>query len=311
MGISLEEALALEQLENKIKTILPALYRDTYEEVLPVSMGSAPLKIGLDGNVAWDQMWASFCDLAMAGGPPHRGALLQPASAEDIQAAPEDYRKVTEEICRGISMVTGFAAAPSNRTGWVEITVRSAGMAGWLVRAIVMENVMARHEQSLLLLPAGPQFRVNKEIKNVITALAKTSHYWTEHTPQEQQVSIENSLSGLSASEALLEPALHEEIVAAPDAYRRVLNAICDEIEGSLHLPCFKARYAGWVGIECSSVRRAIWMLRAMVVENILARRENEVLFLPVNPEFEVLDRTGRLIRTFSRLYHLSHVARV
>jgi len=30
-------------------------------------------------------------------------------------------------------------------------------------------------------LPAGPAFRLDKEIKNVITVVAKTHHYWTEH----------------------------------------------------------------------------------------------------------------------------------
>jgi hypothetical protein len=33
----------------------------------------------------------------------------------------------------------------------------------------------------VLLLPAGPAFQLEKEIKNVITVLAKTFHYWTEH----------------------------------------------------------------------------------------------------------------------------------
>jgi sirohydrochlorin cobaltochelatase len=32
-----------------------------------------------------------------------------------------------------------------------------------------------------LLLPAGPQFRLDGEIKNVVTAVAKTYHYWKEH----------------------------------------------------------------------------------------------------------------------------------
>jgi sirohydrochlorin cobaltochelatase len=33
----------------------------------------------------------------------------------------------------------------------------------------------------VLFLPAGPTFRLDKEIKNVVTVIAKTHHYWKEH----------------------------------------------------------------------------------------------------------------------------------
>ena len=67
---------ALEALEVRLRAILPEEYQDDYEAVQPVSMGSAGLKYGADGKVAWNEIWATFCDLAMAGGPPHRGTLL-------------------------------------------------------------------------------------------------------------------------------------------------------------------------------------------------------------------------------------------
>jgi sirohydrochlorin cobaltochelatase len=54
-------------------------------------------------------------------------------------------------------------------------------MAIWLMRAIVVENVMVRREGSVLFLPAGSRFTLEDEIKNVVTAVAKTHHYWTEH----------------------------------------------------------------------------------------------------------------------------------
>ena len=69
---------ALEALDARLRTLLPEEYRDVYEDVQPISMGSAGLKYDADGQVAWDQMWGSFCDLAMAGGPPHKGTLLEP-----------------------------------------------------------------------------------------------------------------------------------------------------------------------------------------------------------------------------------------
>src|SRR6202000_1354978 len=54
----------------------------------------------------------------------------------------------------------------------------STSMAGWLVRAITMENVSAHADGMVLHLPAGPHFRLEKEIKNVIVSIAKTCHYW-------------------------------------------------------------------------------------------------------------------------------------
>jgi sirohydrochlorin cobaltochelatase len=54
-------------------------------------------------------------------------------------------------------------------------------MARWLRRAIEIENVRVRREGAVLYLPAGPQFRAEKEIKNVVTVVAKTHHYWIEH----------------------------------------------------------------------------------------------------------------------------------
>jgi sirohydrochlorin cobaltochelatase len=38
-----------------------------------------------------------------------------------------------------------------------------------------------RREDKTLYYPAAPYFRLEKEIKNVITVIAKTNHYWQEH----------------------------------------------------------------------------------------------------------------------------------
>ena len=67
-------------LELRIRTLLPEQYQDTYEAIQPTPMRSAGLEYDPDGNVAWDRMWGSFCDLAMAGGPPHKGRLLEPGT---------------------------------------------------------------------------------------------------------------------------------------------------------------------------------------------------------------------------------------
>lgn len=152
----------IEELEVRLKTILPEQYQDCYEDVQPVSMGSATLKYGSDGKVAWDDIWETFCDLAMAGGPPHKGALLEPGSQAAIDAQPDGYREVVGEIRRGVIMVSRLAAEPLLIPGWVRVECESRGMASWLVRAIVMENVSARCEGTVIDLPAGPDYRIEK-----------------------------------------------------------------------------------------------------------------------------------------------------
>jgi hypothetical protein len=308
LSITLENVLALEALEAKLRAILPEQYRDSYEDVVPVSMGSAGVKYDADGRVAWDQIWGSFCDLAMAGGPPHRGTLLQPATPEAISANPEALLRIIEEIRRGISLVTRLPVQPAADGAWVGVQCRSVGMAGWLVRAIVMENIQARHDAKILFLPAGPDFRLAKEIKNVITATAKTCHYWTDHMSAQQHESIDAMCKGESIGSELLEPASAAQMKTDPDGYQSVVDDVTREITARTGRACFANRYVGWIGIDCPNIRTAIWLMRAMTVENILARREDTVLFLPAHPRFASNGRMTRLIETFERVHQLCTV---
>ena len=81
-------------------------------------MGAAGLVYNADGKVAWDEIWQGFCDLALAGGPPHRGTLLEPVSPEAVLADPQDYERVLSELQRGIEMVTGLRSVRSSTPGW-------------------------------------------------------------------------------------------------------------------------------------------------------------------------------------------------
>jgi len=155
-----------------------------YQEGAPVSatpMGAADLVFDDAGQVAWDEMWGDFCDLALAGGPPHRGTLLEPVMADAAQADSEGYARVLAELARGLSLVTKRPVITSSVPGWIGLQCTDDTMALWLLRAIIVENVSVRREGAVLYLPAGPQFRLEYEIKNVITVVAKTHHYWTEH----------------------------------------------------------------------------------------------------------------------------------
>jgi len=286
-----EEHSVLETLDTRIKTLLPEEYRDSYEAVQPVSMGSAGLKYDADGQVAWDQMWGSFCDLAMAGGPPHKGMLLEPGTEADIDADYGRYDEVVDEICRGIRMVTGLRSYMSPTPGWVSVTCLGDGMAAWLVRAIVMENVAARRRGAILELPAAPHFRLEKEIKNVITVIAKTCHYWLGHMPHEQQQAVAELFVAMAGESPLIEPDLSSPV--APDDGRGLAASVAKLIQRDTGLRSSNHHYAGWLGIECTTVRSAVWMMRALVATNVLSRREGTVLFVPLNA---VTDPRGTIV---------------
>lgn len=141
-------------------------------------MASAPMQYLADGAVDWGNMWDSFCVLAQEGGPPHRGTMLMPQKTPDVLS--ETYRFARSEIIRGIRAVSGLTAVPAE-AGWIAVPCRSPGMARWLSDAIIEENVAARAEESILFVPVGDDYALKGEIKNVITAVAKTTHYWQEH----------------------------------------------------------------------------------------------------------------------------------
>jgi sirohydrochlorin cobaltochelatase len=282
-----DDRQAREALDFRIKTLLPEVYQDSYEDLQPVPMRSAGLKFAPDGRVAWDEMWGSFCDLAMAGGPPHKGALLGPGVEADIDADFDRYDEAAEEICRGIRLVTGLRTYVSPGPGWVRVSCPGDAMAGWLLRAITMENVAARRQGATLDLPAAPQFRLEKEIKNVITVTAKTCHYWVGHIPHAQQQAIADLFLTMEGESPLVEPAIDAQ--ASSHAH----TAVVDVWQRETGHRSGGADYPGWVGLECDDVGSAVWMMRALVASNVLARRVATVLFVPVNP---ATDPDGRRV---------------
>jgi len=297
-----DDRRAFEAHQDRLRALLPEDYQETYEQIQPVSMGSAGLKFAADGQVAWNEMWATFCDLAMAGGPPHKGALLEPAPRAAVEAAPERYQQVTDEICRGITMVTDLGAYPAPMPGWVHVDCFSEAMAGWLLRAIVMENVSARTEGLVLALPAGPDYRLEKEIKNVVTVIAKTCHYWTGHMWLPQRRRIAALLAAMADEAPVIAPALATDGI--PDGHDAAVAALADAVSGETGLSASPQRYVGWFGVECPSVPAAVWMMRLLVAGNVLTRREGTALFAPVNP---VTDPGGRAIaRAIARIHRFA-----
>ncbi len=286
---------AIQQAEENLQTLLPSIYRGRTDEVQPVSMGSAPLAFDVDGNVAWDRMWGSFCDLAMAGGPPHKGKLLEPDTPESILTDPTLYAKVCEEIVRGIELAARLQAAPSSSPGWMRVQCSNNTMAEWLLRAITMENISVRLEDDAILLPAGPAFRVEKEIKNVITVTAKTTHYWSGHLIRLQKLGIANLFARLDSEAPLFQPGWNSGAISEDvrEGIRRVL-------EDATGLQSTNHSYTNWIGLDCGTVPSAITTMRRIVASNILCRREETAIFLPLNPVAD--PHSSRLAHSVSKL---------
>jgi hypothetical protein len=160
---------------------LPLAQREVIEPgpATPAPMPAASFVWRPDGRPDWGAMWSSFCELALFGGPPHRGPESALAAGASAHAASENSDAVAE-IRRGIWETTGLYSEPA-APGWLAVTCESARMAAWLCATIILENVDARCEEERLLVPADPSFRLMDEVKSVITVVAKTHHYWNAH----------------------------------------------------------------------------------------------------------------------------------
>ncbi len=142
-------------------------------------MSSADFIYLPDGRPDWSAMWQGFCELALFGGPPHRGedsALHAVGSG----AAADDFDAVAE-IRRGIFETTGLFSELAADAGWLEVSCESPKMAAWMAASILLENVDARFDEERLLVPASPAFALKNEVKSVVTVVAKVHHYWIEH----------------------------------------------------------------------------------------------------------------------------------
>ena len=161
------------------------------------------------------------------------------------------------------------------------------------------ENVSARRHSEVLWLPAGPAFRLEREIKNVVTVMAKTCHYWSFHTSD-----AEKSAAAKMIDDQLIEPAIPEEIQADPTQYQALVDDLCCRVREATGLSAVASPNAGWIGVPCGDVAMAVWLMRAIIVQDVLARREEDVLYLPVNSRnnvpLELLEAVTRAWRLWN-----------
>ncbi len=240
-----------QEVDRRLRILLPPEYHDSYPTLTATPMSGAGLQYDADGRVAWNRIWQAFCDLAIAGGPPHKGRLLGPGSCELVGQRPDDYLDVLDELGRGLTMASELPSMESPHLGWIRVMCHSETMAAWMHRGITAENVAVRCDGRALDLPASPAFSIDKEIKNVVTVVAKTTHYWMNHLPREQKGAIAELINWLDAESPLITPEWRDHGTAK------------------------------WQGVTCDSVAEALAGMRALVAVNILARREDTTLLLP------------------------------
>jgi sirohydrochlorin cobaltochelatase len=102
---------------------------------------------------------------------------------------------------------------------------------------------------------------------------------------------VEPDLSGAGELPAGSEPHRDDELAAT----------IAALIRRDTGLQASNHRYVGWLGVDCPSVRFAVWMMRALVASNVLSRREGTVLFVPGN---RAADPDGTIVaNTVGRVY--------
>jgi len=180
--------LSADQLPSIARGLVGVLTRDVATPAPPQNsisaapMPAAPFVWREDGRPDWAVMWTSFCDLALYGGPPHRPKdnavrRLSDAPAAETVSAELDP---TRELQRGIWETTNLTSESAGY-GWLAVNCHSRRMAEWLQAAILLENVEARSDGQRLLVPASRGFTLEREVKSVITVLAKTVHYWQQH----------------------------------------------------------------------------------------------------------------------------------
>ena len=176
-----------EQMKSKINSILPPRYQGRAEDVSAAPMSAADLIFDDEGAVLWDEIFGvddpnnPYCELALAGGPSHRGELLEAVDGHLCLAEPGKYAAAVAECGRGSNMITGMNIVLSKVPGWIGVQCDSDEMAIWLLRAIIVENVMVRREGDVIYLPVGPHYTLKDQIKSIVTVTAKTWHYWIEH----------------------------------------------------------------------------------------------------------------------------------
>jgi hypothetical protein len=119
----------------------------------------------------------------------------------------------------------------------------------------------------------------------------------------EQQDAIGQFFASAAVKTPLVEPVPSNDGNLTDD-YPKVFTRLAEAIERATGLRTSNRRCRGWLGVECASIHVAIWMMRAIVTANVLSRREDTVLFVPINPRQD--SQGERVLDALVRTYRLA-----
>lgn len=189
-GTAPADEVAFQKILRQIDNMLPPRYQGKVDPVLKKTIARPEIIVSKSGSVQWKKMFGlddnQIGELALAGGLSTSNELLEAVNPEDCTNQWERYGAVLQQIGAGIQSVTGLKIVESHTHGWIGVQCDSEEMAIWLVRAIIVENVMVRREGDVLFLPAGPHFSLNDEILVVVSVVVKTWRFWIEHITAKQ-----------------------------------------------------------------------------------------------------------------------------
>jgi hypothetical protein len=230
--------------------------------------------------------------------------LLEAPTVAEVEYEPAGYHLVCGELLRGIAMAAKLAAQPGSAPGWLVVACTDEPMAAWMLRAVMAENVFVRRRGNAIEVPAAPTFRLAKEVKNVVVALAKTSHYWSYHLNAEEKT---RASAVLQASEAsLIEPVARPEALADAEFYQTRAAETARQWQQVTGLETRAGCALGWIGVQLRDEITAAWFVRHAIASDLLARREEACVYLPVPSR----DATAALAIVSERWIRLVHYDR-
>ena len=153
---------------------------------MPEYMKAAEIIYDQNGNPEWNKMWNSFCNLAAEGGPSHRDNLHRISFPEKNFVYDETIKN---EIARGLRLLNANVKEINNK-GEIYIDLIFPNKAKWFRNIIDLENVAAKQKGKYLILPWSGNYKIDKEVKSLMTVWGKASHYWREHRPLQFKIFI-------------------------------------------------------------------------------------------------------------------------
>src|SRR5262249_35165698 len=149
-------ACCLEALRPTLGRARESRIRDYAPAPPPAPMSAAPFLLREDGRPDWGAMWSSFCELALYGGPPHRGPDNPLRAPEASAADSASEAAMVEEMRRGIWETTGLYAEPTGG-GWLAVACGTRAMGARLCATLLLQNPEGRGGEDRRPGPPGPR----------------------------------------------------------------------------------------------------------------------------------------------------------